>query len=459
VLNATPRNATIHLLNRAAYGPRPGQVAQVDQIGHADWIAQQLDYEQVPDSALDLRLRRFDTLALKGADMHSFGWDKSYIAGELSAATLIRAVYSERQLYERMVGFWTDHFNIYTFKDEVIFLKSVDDREVIRPYALGKFGDLLRASAHSPAMLRYLDNTLNLPSHPNENYAREIMELHTLGVGGGYTEQDVKEVARCLTGWTVNNREEFLFRSDLHDTGAKRVLGQMIPAGGGEDDGQQVLALLINHPSTRTFICTKLVRHFVADDPPASMIAACVQTWQQTDGNIRAVMHTLLSHPDFYNAPPKFKRPFDLVVSFLRAADANYDGDLRLIENLGALGQRPFAWPRPDGYPDVAAKWQGNLVGRWNFALDALAGKLPGVSLDLWALANQANVAQDTLAMVRFFGRLFLNGDLDTASENALVTFAQNAFGQASNADSAVVRTALLNTIALLIAAPEFQWR
>jgi uncharacterized protein (DUF1800 family) len=453
------RSSAALLLNRAAFGPRPGQVEQVEQLGRTQWIEQQLDYESIPDEALDLRLRRYDTLNLSSVDMHSFGWDKYYIAGELGAMTLIRAIYSERQLYERMVGFWSDHFNIYAFKDEVIFLKTVDDREVIRRHALGKFGDLLRASAHSPAMLRYLDNTLNEKGHPNENYAREIMELHTLGVHGGYTEQHVKEVARCLTGWTVNERENFLFCSEWHDTDAKTVLGATVPPDGGQEDGEGVLNRLIDHPSTRQYVCTKLVRHFVADDPATTIVNDCVQTWEATEGDIRAVMRTLLNHPDFDKAPPKFKRPFDLVVSALRATNGHYDGDPRLMEALARLGQRPFAWARPDGYPDTAAQWQGNLLGRWNFCVDVLHGNLPGANINVWDIAKRGNAGQAPLTMLRFFGRLLLSRNLETTEEATLWKFATADTGQEPDLNTEDGRHRMLDTLTLLIAGPAFQLR
>ena len=451
--SGSKRNPTAHLLSRAGFGPRPEQISQVEKIGRVQWIDQQLAYEQIADESVALHLRRFDTLSLMAADMHSFGWDKSFIAGELSVMTLLRAVYSERQLFEAMVGFWTDHFSIYTFKDEVIFLKTVDDREVIRHHALGRFADLLYASAHSPAMLRYLDNTLNLPNHPNENYAREIMELHTLGVSGGYSEQDVKEVARCFTGWTVNSRGTFEFRTEWHDSAEKTVLGQTIAAGGGQADGEQVLIILANHPETASFICTKLVRRFVADNPPAAVVSACVQTWQQTNGDMRAIMRTLLNHPDFENAPPKFKRPFELVASFLRATNALYDGNTHMIEVLARLGQRPFAWPRPDGFPDTAIKWQGNLLDRWNFCLDAVGNRLPGVQID-WAdlaVRSHGKTEADLLTTLRFFGRLFLGRDLDPGEETALMKGAA-----VLPADG---RSPITNSLTVLIAGPAFQLR
>ncbi len=439
----------VHLLNRATYGPRLGQVEQVAAIGHAAWIEQQLDYEHLPDDAVTLRLRRYDTLHLKAADLHSFGWDERYIAGELSAMMLTRAVYSERQLHERMVGFWSDHFSIYAFKDDVIFLKTVDDREVIRPHALGTFRDLLFASAHSPAMLRYLDNTLNQQGHPNENYAREIMELHTLGVKGGYTERDVKEVARCLTGWTMTPNGEFTFRADWHDSDEKTVLGQTIPAGGGQDDGERVLSILADHPSTRRFVSTKLVRRFVADDPPVALVDDCVRVWESTGGDMRSIIRALLNHPEFEAAPPKFKRPFDLVVSLLRAIGASYNGDPRMVDVLTRLGQRPFGWPRPDGYPDTAEQWQGNLLDRWNFCADVFDGHLPGVTIDLSDIAARGSVGNGFLPLLRLFGRVFLSRDLTAAEETALMQYAANTDDQ----------TRLPETLALLIAGPAFQLR
>jgi uncharacterized protein (DUF1800 family) len=455
----TSLSPAAHLLNRAAFGPRPGQVKQIETLGAEAWIAQQLAYETLDDSACDLRLRRYDTLNLKAIDLRSFGWDENYIAGELTAATVTRAVYSERQLFERMVEFWTDHFNIYAFKDNVIFLKSVDDREVIRRHALGSFGDLLRASAHSPAMLRYLDNTLNMRGQPNENYAREIMELHTLGVNGGYTEQDVKAVARCLTGWTMDGQNEFQFRADWHDTGEKIVLGHTIPAGGGQDDAEHVLDILIDHPATARFVSTKLVRHFVADEPPSGSIDACVATWRDTHGDLRAVMRTLLTHPGFASAPPKFKRPFDLAVSFMRAADVNYNGDPKIMNVLEKLGQRPFAWPRPDGYPDIALRWGGNLVDRWNFGIDALAARLPGVQFDLWALAKLGGADGDLTSLLGFFARLFFATDLPPSDTTALINFIHESLGDTPDLNRPETRLHVLAGIAVMLVGPSFQWR
>lgn len=450
------RHPTAHLLNRATYGPRPGAIEAVARMGHAAWLEQQLDYASIDDGALDWRLRRYDTLRMTPRDLRSFGGrDKAYVRSELAVMTLLRAVFSKRELYEVMVGFWSDHFSVYHDKGDVAKLKTVDDREVIRRHALGTFPDLLRASAHSPAMLIYLDNVLNEKSHPNENYAREIMELHTLGVDGGYTEADVKEVARCFTGWSVDRRGEFTFVADWHDAGAKTVLGHAIPAGGGKSDGDRVLEILSRHPRTVQHVTTKLVRRFVADDPPPAVVAACRDTWAATGGDLRAIVRTLLSHPDFDTAPPKLKRPFELLVSLLRATGARYDGDARLVERLDRLGHRPFGWPMPDGYPDTADQWTGSMLGRWNLALDAVDGSLPGVRIDLGALQKAAGPDGAGASALPFFGWLFLGRDLDAPDAAALRQFALGAGAPPASFD----HDQLATLVGLLAASPAFQWR
>lgn len=447
------RHPVAHFLNRTTYGPRPGQVAEVEKMGRDVWLDRQLQYKDIDDDKLELRLRRYDTLKMPSSDLLSFLDDKEYVTNELALATLQRALYSERQLYEVVVGFWSDHFSIYHFKEEVHFLKTVDDREVIRKHALGKFSDLLKASAHSPAMLRYLDNTQNEKSHPNENYAREIMELHTLGVDGGYTEQDIREVARCLTGWSMTDNGDFEFRSEWHDDDEKTVLGHTIPAGGGKADGDRVLNILLDHPSTPHFVCTKLVRRFVSDDPPPAMVDACVQTWHSTGGDMREVIRTLLTHPDFDKAPPKLKRPFELVVSLLRGVNASWDGSKNLLNLLQTMGHRPFGWTTPDGYPDTAPEWSGNMLHRWNFVLDGLANKISGVSVDVWELAERGKVDKDAREMLRFFGRLLLNHDLSPTDEQTI----WQAVGAPPNLKKDKDR--MLEALGLLAASPAFQWR
>jgi uncharacterized protein (DUF1800 family) len=303
-------------------------------------------------------------------------------------------------------------------------------------------------------MLVYLDNVLNEKSHPNENYAREIMELHTLDVEGGYTEQDIQEVARCLTGWSVDRRGGFEYRSEWHDDGEKVVLGHVIPSGGGKGDGDRVLAILIDHPSTAQFVCTKLVRRLVADDPPANLVADCVTTWQATGGDLRQVVQTIFTHSEFPPAPLKLKRPFELLVSLLRATNAQYDGSSDVIYRLDRLGHRPFGWITPDGYPDTALEWSGNLLGRWNLCLDVLNGEQSGVDIDfgdLVKLGQESSASDDAL---QFFGRLFLKRDLEVAEARALI---QAAGGKSLAWDSE--RADIQNMVGVLAASPAFQWR
>ena len=309
----------------------------------------------------------------------------------------MRAVYSQQQLYERMVQFFSDHFNISIRKGPGLFLKIDDDRDVIRPHAMGTFRHLLGASAHSPAMLFYLDNFNSDKNAPNENYARELLELHTMGVNGGYTEADVKEVARSFTGWSISGLREgedaqFRFRRFIHDGDEKTVLGTAIGRFGGEQDGETVLDLLAAHPATARFISTKLVRRFVADDPPESLVTACTQTFLETEGDIRAVLRLIFMSDEFWNAPPKFKRPFEYVVSVLRALDYNVERNRRFFElaagALEVMGQTPFTWPAPDGFPDEQSAWTGNLLMRWNVAMGAAGGELPGASAGTESLIN-----------------------------------------------------------------------
>ena len=263
------------------------------------------------------------------------------ITAQMQAARITRAVASDRQLEEVMVDFWFNHFNVYAQKGAVRWMLPAYEREAIRPHALGRFRDLVLATARHPAMLFYLDNWLStradlvIPGGPNagrrmglnENYARELMELHTLGVDGGYTQQDVIEVARCFTGWTIDRPQQgggFVFRPLAHDRGAKRVLGQVIPAGGGQQDGERVIDILVRHPSTARFIATKLARRFVSDDPPAALVERAAATFRRTDGDIRAVLATIVTSPEFWSADAyraKIKTPLEVVASAVRALD------------------------------------------------------------------------------------------------------------------------------------------
>jgi uncharacterized protein (DUF1800 family) len=395
-------------------------------------------------------VRRFDTLAMDTSMI--FGVREDTAIRELAQAALVRAIYSRRQLYEIMVDFWSDHFSISALKGDCAWLKTIDDRETIRPHALGNFGDLLWASMRSPAMLIYLDNQENHAGNPNENYARELMELHTLGVGGGYTQRDVQEVARCLTGWTVDDhlfRGKFRFLAERHDDQTKTVLGQILPAGGGERDAERVFELLMNHPATSHFVARKLARRLVADEPPASLVASAAATFVRTRGDIKSMLRTILHSAEFAAARPKLKRPLHYVAGALRQLDAESDGGPPLLDALTAMGQPLFHWPTPDGFPDHTAAWSGALLARWKFALALARNELHGTQIDASVLVAAASAH----APAETFDRLgaLLLGAAPPPPVRDQVLGALGVAGGENEMERAI--------IAAILASPAYQWR
>ncbi len=365
-------------------------------------------------------------------------------AEDLKEARILRAVYSNRQLEEVLVDYWFNHFNVDSTKNvamspnlEQVLVGSYE-RDAIRPNVLGHFKDLLLATARHPAMLYYLDNwesvapgsfdvgpfapqrgTLNgvpnsiLPnglqrfSHGlNENYGREVMELHTLGVKGGYTQADVIAVARCFTGWTVRNAEhpEFVFAPFMHDFGEKTVLGHKIPAGGGESDGLKVIDILSHHPATAHFISLGLARHFVADNPPPALVDRMAQTFLKTDGDLRAVMDTMFRSPEFFSEgawQARVKSPLEMAAATLRATGADVTDAWAAVQKVADMGESLYAKLEPTGYPDVAETWLGatSAIARMNFGAAVASGALPGVSIDAsrWRGMDTASLARQLL--------------------------------------------------------------
>jgi len=320
---------------------------------------------------------------------------------DLAEAKLYRAILSNRQLEEELVDFWYNHFNVYIDKGADRFLVPSYERDVIRPHVLGKFRDLLEATANSPAMMFYLDNWQSAAPERapngkrprrglNENYARELMELHTLGVDGGYTQTDVTEVARCFTGWTIRPPAaggEFFYNDRLHDKGEKVVLGVTIPAGGGKEDGEKVLDILANHPSTARFISKELAQRFVADNPPAELIDRMAKTFLRTHGDLREVMRTMLESKEFFSAGAyraKVKTPLEMIVASIRATGAQVDYAFPLAQRIGQLGEPLYRKVEPTGYSNANAEWvsSASLLGRMNFALALAQNRLPGVKVD-----------------------------------------------------------------------------
>jgi len=602
--------AILHALNRLGFGPRPGDMERVRQMGLEKWIEQQLNPDSIDDSALQARLERYPTLAMSasqlldefpqpnqaakkagltpeeyrkqlqemarereerhkqreaaqaadanrmqdpdkpamtpdnngqparlGGKRQGFGGDPNNppmrleevrtpqrIIAELSMAKVTRAVYSERQLYEEMVDFWFNHFNVFAGKGADRWLLTSYERDVIRPHALGKFRDLLYATAQSPAMLFYLDNWQSadprafermqrelaerrqrfyglygmrdpmamgrwpngrlgrrFPPNPgqgqgqppkqkrqrglNENYARELMELHTLGVDGGYTQQDVIAVAKCFTGWTLNaprRDPDFHFDSRVHDPDPKIVLGHKIHAGGMKD-GEEVLDILARHPSTAKFISTKLARHFVSDNPPRELVDRMAKTFLETDGDIKAVLHTMIYSPEFWSRQAyraKIKTPFELVASTARALGTDVDVPMPLVMWTARIGEPLYLCQPPTGYSDKAETWvnTGALLNRLNFALALAGNRMRGARVDMAGLLGQEAAADPKAALERAIQVLLAN---QTSPQTRTTLEKQLRDPQVVQArlDDPVKQVDLGVIAGLVLGAPEFQRR
>jgi uncharacterized protein (DUF1800 family) len=445
----TDEAAVTHALNRLAFGPRPGDVAQVSAMGLSRWIDRQLEPAGLDDTALETRLARLETLAWDsttigraffearqqrqaqqraasgdpamapeppvspGRPMNAALIQQRRILTELADAKLLRALYSERQLEAVLVDFWFNHFNVFARKGQTGIYVGEYEREAIRPYVLGRFRDLLGATARHPAMLFYLDNwqsvapnrrlTPRVNAAPdnsarrglNENYARELLELHTLGVDGGYTQEDIVNVARAFTGWTIGRPGEggFRFAPNLHDRQAKTVLGQKLAAGGGIDEGKRVLDILARHPSTARNIAFKLAQRFVHDTPPPSLVDRAARTFLRSDGNLKEVVRTIVTSPEFFDVDvrlAKVKTPFEFVASAVRATGAEVRTGQAINRALGEMGMPLYMCQPPTGYDEVAAAWisSGALVTRINFAVALTGGQLRGIQLPADAKTN-----------------------------------------------------------------------
>jgi uncharacterized protein (DUF1800 family) len=516
----------VHVLNRLGFGPVPGQVDSVRELGLKAYIDQQLAPERIADSAMTERLAEFTTLRMSprelaekyylpamadrraqqqnadaamakptGTDMMA-GQKPApdrpgqgpqgprLVMAELTQQKLLRAAYSERQLEEVMVDFWFNHFNVFAGKGPTRMYVAEYEQNAIRPHALGKFRDILGEVAQSPAMLFYLDNwqsaapesaqnmtpprrrpgQLARPGQParpmppnrpkgiNENYARELMELHTLGVEGGYTQKDVQEIARAFTGWTITQPRqggEFRFDPRMHDDGEKQVLGVKIPSGGGRRDGERVLDILAKHPSTAKFVATKLARRFVADEPPKALVDRAAARFRDTDGDIREVVRTLVTSPEFFAASSyraKVKTPLEFVASAVRASGVDVRNSQPLIQAMTEMGMPPYMCQPPTGYADKADAWvnTGALLSRMNFAVmlssgDRLRRGGPGRGRGFEPADRSATRVTVTQAQI---AEQVLAGDL---SENTRLTIAK--------------ATTEPQKIALLLGSPDFQKR
>ena len=566
-----------HALNRLAYGPRPGDVERIRQMGLAKWIDQQLNPKTIDDRAVEARLSDYPTLHVSTAQLlaeypnpkqaakqvaqgnptptremdtpggaanssgdatmsaaadvpspmklnpATRGIAKRDLTGvepndvpraiaddskrparvveELAMAKMTRAIYSERQLQQVMDDFWLNHFNVFAGKGEVKWYLTSYERDVIQPNALGKFKDLVTETAKSPAMLFYLDNFLSAdpraaerqamqrafrqqmrrgpnayPPRPpaqqaqkkkqerglNENYGRELMELHTLGVDGGYTQKDVTEVARCFTGWTIERPREmakFKFDERLHDPDPKIVLGKKIHSGGMKD-GEQVIDLLVKNPNTAKFISTKLARRFVSDTPPEALVERMAKSFQKSNGDIREVLRTMIYSPEFWSRAAyraKIKTPYELVVSSVRALGTDVDTPMPLVQWVGRIGEPMYQCQPPTGYSDKAETWvnTGALLNRLNFSLALSGNKVRGSRSDVTALLGNDSAAEPKMALDRAV-KVFL-GEAAPGTVDTLQKQLENPQVLQAKLDDPVKQVDLGLVTGLVLGAPEFQ--
>jgi uncharacterized protein (DUF1800 family) len=439
----TERQRALHALNRLGFGARPGDIDRILKSGVDIWIDQQLHPEAIPDRAVEARLQQFETLRMSDAEliqkyyrpivearrnkdeqdretMQMLRRSAQEVMTDLVGQRIIRAAESDRQLNEVMVDFWMNHFNVFAGKGIDRFLLTSYERDTIRPHVWGRFEDLLMATAKSPAMLFYLDNArsvaapenrlrnpaatpqLSMLGGINENYARELMELHTLGVDGGYTQKDVTELARVLTGWSIARPEQgggFVFRRGMHDVGAKTVLGARFPPGGGIEEGEKMIHILAHHPATAHHIAYKLAQRLVADEPPKALVDRVAKRFLDTDGDLRQTVKAVIDSPEFWDPHSyraKVKSPFEYAISAVRAIDGQITDAMPIARELQKIGEPLYGAQPPTGYSDKAEAWvnTGALLNRLNFAVALAANKMPGVRSNVPSATNVDALAQ-----------------------------------------------------------------
>ena len=560
ITELTEDEAILHALNRLAYGPRPGDVEMVRKMGLEKWIDRQLHPDSIDDSALDLRLEKYPTLRMSSKELltefpqadqaaKKEGISKEeyeqqmrdkareeiakanvtgpnasafeqltktkgpqHILAELAMSKLDRAIYSQRQLEAVMEDFWYNHFNVFFQKDADKWFVTSYVRDTIRPHTMGKFQDLLLATAKSPAMLTYLDNWLSVdpvayqrqqaenamrharysggfgpPSIPppynnpnlaprpappkkqdkglNENYGREVMELHTLGVDAGYTQNDVIQMARCLTGWTVHEPRrdpQFFFDDKLHAEGKKVVLDRTFNYGGMKD-GEEALKMLAANSHTAHFISLKLARHFVSDEPPQALVDRMAQSYLSSGGEIRNVLQTMIYSPEFWSRAAyraKVKRPFELAASTARALNADTDITLPLSQWVGRMGEPLFQAQPPTGYSDKAETWvnTGALLNRLNFALSLASNKVSGTNSTLSAIFGD-DAGADPQAVLSKAVDVFLDGQVAPQTRQTLEDRMSDPQVLQAALDDPVKHVNEALVAGLVLGAPEFQRR
>jgi uncharacterized protein (DUF1800 family) len=446
------------LLDRLAYGPSPEDTDRIRKLGPAAYIEEQLHPETIDDSALEARLASYPTVQMSLAEVSESHMNMSEVPLlELMNAKLLRAAYSKRQLEAILTDFWFNHFHV---RDGGVTVGAYE-RDAIRAHVLGRFEDMLLAVARSPAMSLYLNNSENVRNGLvidgvergiNENYARELLELHTVGLTSGYTQQDVIEVARCFTGWNIDFSapDGFFYNDWLHDPDSKQVMGLTIPAGGGEDDGRRVLTHLARHPSTAARIAGKLVRRFVSETPPQALVDAATDTFLRTDGDLREVMRTILLSNEFLAGPPrnKVKRPTVLIASTIRALRLEIGNDVEFYrDSVALLGELPYYAGDPRGYSEDSAQWltPGSLLSRLEFVRVA-AQRAQDAGIDLGVTGSEPPSELLDHARRRLSLPLFSAGSLQAISDYiASIEFYDPALRA-------------VETAAIELSSPEFQY-
>jgi uncharacterized protein (DUF1800 family) len=437
------------LVRRVTMGATADELSRAASLGYTGYLDYQLDYARIDDSEAEAFVAKtWPAIAKPTREIYAI--PQPEIIAIVQQATLYRAVASRRQLFERMVEFWTDHFNVGIEKIGVN--KVEDDREVIRRHALDTFPALVKASSHSVSMLGYLDQFDSRAGAPNQNYARELMELHTLGVDGGYTQADVLDLSRVLTGWTFERQwtgKGFIFDQAIHDVGAKRVLGVAIaasePGPGGVAEGDRLIDLLCTHPSTARFIARKLLSRFLTPSPSAAQVESVAAVYLSTGGDIKAMIRATLRQDWLEAAPLKLKRPLHLVVSALRVLGPRITGMATVNDVVIGAGQALFQWNDPDGYPDALDFWDGDFLSRWR-AMNQLLFESAGSDVKTDVAEYVAAGSDGTIE--RIASRVF-GGDLPDSTRAALARYAQAA---------PWTETRARETLALALSSPAFQW-
>jgi uncharacterized protein (DUF1800 family) len=523
----TDRQRALHALNRLAFGPRPGDVDAVMKDGVNTWIEQQLRPEGIPDRAVEARIAALPTMKMTNAQivktyyepvlmarkkataeakdgevdkqqarrefMRDIPFDQrpQIVMNDLLTERIVRAAESDRQLNEVMVDFWMNHFNVFAGKGIDRFLLTSYERDVIRPHIWGRFEDLLMATAKSPAMLFYLDNARSVAAPENrpliaqrfgqramqmnpqlqsrqgglnENYAREIMELHTLGVDAGYTQKDVTELARVLTGWTITGERDggqgaaFIFRPMLHDAASKTVLGIRFPPGGGIAEGEKMVHVLAHHPATAHHIALKLCQRLVADDPPRALVDRVAAKFLVSDGDLRETVRAVISSPEFWDSKAyraKVKSPFEYAISAVRAVNAQITDATPIARALQQIGEPLYGAQPPTGYSDKADVWinTGALMNRLNFAVALASNKLPGVHGDVVALIP-AKEAADASHSVEALAQALTGGNLTEETRNVIKS---RIVERKAPTEDPWDNTQLPTIAGLILGSPEFQ--